>query len=58
VADAVDDKVVDVSRDLREQIRDLKVEVARLTSLLTELRTAQAPVDLPRLPLRSAREVN
>jgi hypothetical protein len=37
--DALDEKVLNVNRDLREEIRDLKHEVARLTSLLAEMRT-------------------
>jgi hypothetical protein len=56
VADALEDKVL----NLRTEVRELKAEVARLTTIVSDLRLAQAstPVDLPRLPLRSAREVN
>lgn len=56
--EAIDEKIRKSNGDLREELRDLRHEVARLTSLLTELRSANAPVDLPRLPLRSVREVN
>jgi hypothetical protein len=58
--DALDDKVLEINRALREEIRELKHEVVRLTSVADELRKAQTsePLDLPRLPLRSAREVN
>jgi hypothetical protein len=56
VADALEDKVL----DLQAEVRELKAEVARLTTIVSDLRLAQAstPVDLPRLPLRSAREMN
>jgi predicted RNase H-like nuclease (RuvC/YqgF family) len=58
--EALDEKIRKSNRDLREEIRDLKREVACLTSLLAELRKEQAstPLDLPRLPLRTAREIN
>jgi hypothetical protein len=55
--EALDEKIRKSNRDLREEIRDLRHEVPG-APLLAELRTAQAnaSVDLPRLPLRSARE--
>jgi hypothetical protein len=59
LGDALDDKVVEINRDLREEFRDLKREVVCLTSLLAELRSAKSnELDLPRLPLRPIREIN
>jgi hypothetical protein len=58
LADSLDQKILESNRELREQIHELKVEVARLVSVAEELCKAQAPLDLPRLPLRSAREVD
>jgi hypothetical protein len=54
--EGVGDEVAASNRELREQLRDLKLEVARLSSLAAELRTD--PVDLPARSLRSLREVN
>jgi hypothetical protein len=56
IADALEDKVL----DLQAEVRELKAEVTRLTTIVSELRLAQAnePIDLPKLPLRSMREVN
>jgi hypothetical protein len=58
--DALDENVLKINRELRGEIHDLKIEVARLTSVLTVMREerANAPLDLPKLPLRTAREVN
>jgi hypothetical protein len=58
LADSLDQKILESNRELREQIHELKIEVARLVAVADELRKGQAPLDLPRLPLRPSREVN
>jgi hypothetical protein len=52
----IGDGVRDSNRELRDQLRDLKLEVARLGSVAEELRSA--PVDIGARSLRVVREVN
>jgi hypothetical protein len=52
----VGEGVAESNRELREQLRDLRLEVARLGSVAAELQSN--PVDLPVRSLRSLREVN
>jgi hypothetical protein len=66
--DTLADQRVDLSRDQREELRDLKVEVAKLASVTTELQKADStfrfarekagePEELPN-PLAGRRELN
>jgi hypothetical protein len=45
-------------KSTREEIRDLKREIAKFASLVEEVRGNTGAVDLPRVPLRSLRDVN
>jgi hypothetical protein len=48
----------DSLKSTRDEIASLRLEVAKFASLVEEVRSNTGPVDLPRVPLRSLREVN